>query len=429
MVEKVPMNRRVRSEAQLERKRQLDRWHMRTKRQTEQRRSEALKQLVHSLRARVAELERKPASRVFCDEEAEPLGANNSQAPSPSDFVRATTRHRGPCEEAAGTIITTVFPGSSVNGEAPQYTTAYPASGGEPLIDKPGKRSHDDELASAALIVLSQMARGAVPNSAASSPESTWRTRVSGHAAPAELHCSFAIPPSSSQLAGALVADTFCSLCSVEHPAGRGCFYSFISRALWTAHVDLFRHQPSDAQMMQLPRMPTIDNFFLRNPERHPLVEILNVTCDEFRCPNDADNVAIYLVMYRLLRWRVYPVARSYEDVPAFYRPTKAQECVPHPVSIDFLAFPELRDILTKHPALYLENHTQFDRDFTESVTVQWPRLEPVFITDEQGNAVRLTDEFESHIFDYDNWAMRDRWFDAYPQYGHAVNRCKRKGM
>lgn len=111
--------------------------------------------------------------------------------------------------------------------------------------------------------------------------------------------------------------------------------------------------------------------------------------------------------------------------MPRWYRPTKTQEDVLHPVSIDFFAFPKFRDILTKHPTPYLAKPRELERAFTEHLTMQWPRLKPIFVTDDQGQPIRLVDDLEPHVFDYDNWAMQDPWLDAYPEYRHTVNHCR----
>lgn len=135
---------------------------------------------------------------------------------------------------------------------------------------------------------------------AASSPESTWKRHL-GLNSVNEPRGTIAMPPAPPYISGAIVTHVYCSLCRVEHPADRGCFYSLMTRALWASHFELFRH-PSAPSAHCLPRTPTIAHFFLHNPEQSPVLEILNAAFRGFIGPRDADNVASYLLMYRLLR-------------------------------------------------------------------------------------------------------------------------------
>lgn len=47
--------------------------------------------------------------------------------------------------------------------------------------------------------------------------------------------------------------------------------------------------------------------------------------------------------------WRNFPCERTYRALPAAYRPTKAQLCVPHSPMIDWLPWPDVRDLAIEY--------------------------------------------------------------------------------
>jgi hypothetical protein len=104
-------------------------------------------------------------------------------------------------------------------------------------------------------------------------------------------------------------------------------------------------------------------------------------------------------------------------------------------VTIDFLAFPGLRDALIQEKSLYMEASVEtldaFEKDFLSNLTVQWPRLKPVLIRTspeecaDGGPRFKLDPSFASHCLVYENWAMRDFWTRKYPHLAQYVNKCR----
>ncbi|CZS83165.1 unnamed protein product [Fusarium graminearum] len=233
-----------------------------------------------------------------------------------------------------------------------------------------------------------------------------------------------------------------CSHCNAPHTGFLSCFHYQVTVCLMNAHMQLSDESPETSPVKgqtdiagededQSPN-PTLQSLF-RLDHSDATAIILSQRLPEM--PEIADRMAALIIMYRLLKWRLHPTSVRVDSVPPFYRPTPTQLLVPHPVTIDFLAFPALRDVLIQDDSLYLDADPDafacFERDFTENLTVQWPPLEPLVVRASPNTYARgaprfkLNPAFETHILNFGNWAMRDAWITKYPNLAQYVNRCR----
>ena len=117
-------------------------------------------------------------------------------------------------------------------------------------------------------------------------------------------------------------------------------------------------------------------------------------------------------------QWRLHPDAESYNDIPEWHRPSRLQESVPHPIFIDFLIWPALRDALvSSHTSFKYE----FRRDTGRLITVDWPSEKDLFIKD-QVQRLKLHPDFEGHVMNLDNWKLQAPWAERYPELIPFVN-------
>ncbi|KAH8198594.1 hypothetical protein TruAng_007226 [Truncatella angustata] len=96
---------------------------------------------------------------------------------------------------------------------------------------------------------------------------------------------------------------------------------------------------------------------------------------------SDDDNPITKVLghIFRHFEWRLYPNPQAYEDVPAWYRPSRAQETIPHNISIDYLPWPELRDFMVIHEnVLYKEGHSV--QMYMEGVRFVWPKSKELIV-------------------------------------------------
>lgn len=211
------------------------------------------------------------------------------------------------------------------------------------------------------------------------------------------------------------IAITEC-LCGVTHINAAECMEYRSFQLLLNTHVAIHQN-PVTAQLY--PCTPKISSLLLLENESNPIVEVLGHLIKRCRPPLLADSIAVYLVMYRLFRWRVNPIPETYKGVPPFYRPSILQRSRPHPICIDFIAWPGLREtLITNFGSI---EKLSFTKRIANAITVEWPHDQEVLIADPEGDLM-VNPLFEEHIGRYSNWKMRRWWAEEYPHLSHLVN-------
>ncbi|KAE8381846.1 hypothetical protein BDV26DRAFT_289052 [Aspergillus bertholletiae] len=204
--------------------------------------------------------------------------------------------------------------------------------------------------------------------------------------------------------------------CGMPHQITTECADFHTIQLLLKAHIAI-QYTSTAAQLY--PRTPKIANLLLLEHDLNPVVQILGPMLKRNSPPSLADTLAIYVIMYRLLRWRVYPVLETFQDVPSWYRPSKLQRTQLHPICIDFLAWPGLRESLIMDFASL--DKPSFSRLTTSAITVHWPSDQDVIVKDIAGDWA-LNPLFEKHIYTYSNWKLKRRWAEQFPHLVHLVN-------
>jgi hypothetical protein len=108
----------------------------------------------------------------------------------------------------------------------------------------------------------------------------------------------------------------------------------------------------------------------------------------------------------------MYPNPEWYHDVPEIMRPTEVQDTYLHPVCIDFLPWPALRNYLC-------QNQNKDSRHcvdlYMRSIKLHWPAQKELLCKGESG-AFELHPDFEATVCDARNWSLVSPWADA---FGH----------
>ncbi|KAK6501596.1 hypothetical protein TWF481_009431 [Arthrobotrys musiformis] len=171
---------------------------------------------------------------------------------------------------------------------------------------------------------------------------------------------------------------------------------------------------------LAFPRSPSIPNLLLLDLDSNPLAGIVGRAMLNGSPTQLADSVATYFIIYRLLRWRICPTPETYYDLPEWYRPSELQKTWPHPLCIDLLAWPKLRDGII--PVYEQLDKLRLSRDIMESITVGWPETEPLLVKDFRNNTAVLNPKFEEHIWKFSNWRMGPLWALRQPRFVELVN-------
>ncbi|KAF2873770.1 hypothetical protein BDV95DRAFT_627593 [Massariosphaeria phaeospora] len=203
---------------------------------------------------------------------------------------------------------------------------------------------------------------------------------------------------------------------------------------------------------------PLYPNFTaLVYPERtmyaHPLsrlfTDVLRTFPDIRRLP---EQVAIVYIMFLLMRWYVEPTQENYDRLPEWCTPRASQLFVSHPLWIDYVPWPRLRDrLITVCPEITFEI---FFVPYTTTISLNWPyeaqdcllpaskvhspsssapdALSATVTADSPqpsdsmpgglgDNSAREDDRwvinpaFESHLRDLNNWSLGSAFKSAFP--------------
>ncbi|KAF5121832.1 hypothetical protein E5D57_012302 [Metarhizium anisopliae] len=158
--------------------------------------------------------------------------------------------------------------------------------------------------------------------------------------------------------------------------------------------------------------------MLLHSTNDSPLTMLIGTTLRQFQARNVETLCGLYLLVYRLLRWRMYPNPDWYHDVPILMRPTEVQNTHLHPVCIDFLPWPALRDYLCQNQNKDSRHSVDL---YIRSIKLHWPLEKPLLCTD-SGGAVELHPDFEATVCDAQSWTLVSPWAEAFEHLKMHVN-------
>ncbi|PWY77520.1 bZIP transcription factor [Aspergillus heteromorphus CBS 117.55] len=187
--------------------------------------------------------------------------------------------------------------------------------------------------------------------------------------------------------------------------------------------LDFLHHRQSDAakgvpkQKLVGPSYPSVSS--LLNPEKsvysHPLskvfTDILRTFPDISTLP---EQIAVLFLMFLLMRWQIYPTSENYDRLPEWLTPRPSQLLTPHPVWIDYLPWPRMRDRLVMSYHEYpFEN---WFIPFTRTVSVNWPyEATDCLLSTGDGDELIINPVFERHFRNISNWSLGPAFAEAYP--------------
>ncbi|KID93482.1 bZIP transcription factor, partial [Metarhizium majus ARSEF 297] len=195
--------------------------------------------------------------------------------------------------------------------------------------------------------------------------------------------------------------------CGLQHGDQSECLELKSFTVLYESHKALSQ---SPLFALSIARNPTLPNMLLHSTNDSPLTMLIGTTLRQFQARNVETLCGLYLLVYRLLRWRMYPNPDWYHDVPILMRPTEVQNTHLHPVCIDFLPWPALRDYLCQNQNKDSRHSVDL---YMRSIQLHWPPEKPLLCTD-PGGAVELHPDFEATVCDAQSWTLVSPWAEAF---------------
>ncbi|KPM42464.1 Sterol 3-beta-glucosyltransferase UGT80B1 [Neonectria ditissima] len=156
--------------------------------------------------------------------------------------------------------------------------------------------------------------------------------------------------------------------CGVQHFSQSNCLEYCSFTILYETHA-AFPQDPHQAR--SLPLNPTLPNLTLHSYGDNVVTCFLTSFLKGFTMTSVETLFGVYFFAYRLMRWRLNPDPVTLQDVPSWLLPTEVQHTYPHPVSIDYIPWPDLRDFLySSSTVMPLDNPTPAPTGFEALVAI-----------------------------------------------------------
>ncbi|OAP58050.1 hypothetical protein AYL99_07140 [Fonsecaea erecta] len=134
-----------------------------------------------------------------------------------------------------------------------------------------------------------------------------------------------------------------------------------------------------------------------------------------------AQRMAMMYVCQTLIQYRENPAPENLRRVPGFLRPRPAQERLAHPVVIDFLIWPGMRDRMIFEHEKYTATGV-FSAAYVENFSFFWPYSnKEIFVYDHLRDRHDFSPVFLQYVYNYENWTMKPGFFEKYPEMRYDV--------
>lgn len=173
----------------------------------------------------------------------------------------------------------------------------------------------------------------------------------------------------------------------------------------WLLHLE---------QIIPCPDIPSSPLDILYGSKTNALADLINKATRR-RPLRDPERLALGWLVYLLTRWLIAPSPTTYDNLPAFLRPTTEQLEIVHPIALDFPPWPGFRANLVRQ----WDSHRGFRDDLFGMLAccskVRWPWGEPVLERDE-GNELRMKPDFYKTFTSEAGWGLTPEFIARYPQ-------------
>lgn len=131
------------------------------------------------------------------------------------------------------------------------------------------------------------------------------------------------------------------------------------------------------------------------------------------------ERVAVFYVMFLMLRWSVCPSQACYERLPEYMKPVPEQLDIPHVQYADYLPWQHLR----KHLCLNEKevNFGDFFVPYCATLSLNWPFPDDHVLVpgpserDEGRRDLIMNPEFEDHLRKLENWSLGNDFKNVFP--------------
>ncbi|KAH8200823.1 hypothetical protein TruAng_004982 [Truncatella angustata] len=157
------------------------------------------------------------------------------------------------------------------------------------------------------------------------------------------------------------------------------------------------------------------------SPPAHPLVELAATLFDNDNLVMTLERVGSFILFQRILSWLIYPTHETISGLGNNFAPSPVQQSVPHGQWTEFLLWPQLRDAVIQRPEVYASS--EFRHLYNTSLRLLNWAGGPLqaLVPDYSSGTIYLTQAFVNHVLNIGNWALEERFFRRYPEFGGSL--------
>ncbi|KAI0112111.1 hypothetical protein GGR51DRAFT_557291 [Nemania sp. FL0031] len=135
------------------------------------------------------------------------------------------------------------------------------------------------------------------------------------------------------------------------------------------------------------------------------------------------ERVAVLYVVYYLMRWHISPTPENYKLIPPFSRPLDIQFSTPHPPWVDYIPFPQLREVFVNNYECPGYDFVTMFLPYTQTLSVNWPHGDDAVLRKTPNDTdVSINPDFQKHLINIDNWTLGDAFDRTYPALRGTYN-------
>ncbi|KAE9379692.1 hypothetical protein N431DRAFT_527062 [Stipitochalara longipes BDJ] len=133
------------------------------------------------------------------------------------------------------------------------------------------------------------------------------------------------------------------------------------------------------------------------------------------------EQIAILYVICSMMRWVITGSKEDYYSMPSWLRPGVAQIVTAHPIWVDMMPGPELRNRLCCN-AQYHDKYEAFKDTYNETISINWPYKVADTLLRISPNEFAINPVFITSIRINSNWTLGPSFLDKYPEFEGEVN-------
>lgn len=166
-------------------------------------------------------------------------------------------------------------------------------------------------------------------------------------------------------------------------------------------------------QIIPCPNTPSSPLDILYGTKTNPLADMIHTGLQR-RPIRDPERLGLGWLAYHLTRWIISPSPETYDRLPTFLRPTEDQIQVKHPVSVDNVPWPKMRQNMIHRWHVYAEHRDELFGMMACCVKLRWPWGVDILERNAE-NELCIKPKFYETFMNLQGWGLTPEFITQYP--------------